>query len=68
MVRGTLNGSFKATKIIGFSRQVQLATYTCNSTFVHAVARVWYLHVAMLANENGQDTLVVWDMPQDVTT
>ena len=39
--RGTFNGSFGATENCCRSRQVQLATYTCVSTFVHMQLQ-WY--------------------------
>ena len=58
----------KPRKIVGFNMRVQLATYTCESTFVCVVVTVMWLRTAMSADKEGQGTFVVWDMPQDVTT
>ena len=58
----------KPRKIVRYNVRAQLATYTCESTFVCVVVMVMWLHTAMLADKEGQGTFVVWDMPQDVTT
>ena len=58
----------KPWKIVRYNVRAQLATYTCESTFVCMVMMVMWLCTAMSADKEGQGTFVVWDMPQDVTT